>query len=146
MLSVSDRLLQLFAWRPRRGTSADRALAVIRDRFSPCPACGGSLQGHAIAKLASAFVGDDSPRDQELRSLISNHEWERASEYQDWNSERTMREYHLIRCAPKWQIVLTRTLSTPEMWAEHRLETTEVLHDLDHQTILGVIGDRWLTL
>jgi len=146
MLSVSDRLLQLLAWRPRRTPLADRALAVVRDRFSPCSACRGSLHRHLLAKLASVFVGDGSAREQELEGLVSTQQWERASEYQDWSSDRAVRKYHLIRCPQKSQIVLIRVLSTPEMWTDDRVDTKEVLNQRDYEAILGIIGDKWLTL
>lgn len=87
MPNVSDRLLRLFAWRPKRAPLADRALAVVRERFSPCPICGGSLHGYAFIKLASSLVNDSTRRDQELERLISTRQWKRASECQDWSSD-----------------------------------------------------------
>ena len=112
MLSVSHRLLKLFAWRPKRVSSADRALAVVRSRFSPCSACGGDLDGHAFVKLASVFVGDGTGRDQELEHLVSTHHWARATEYKDWSSDRIVREYYLLRCPQDSQIVLKTALYT----------------------------------
>lgn len=146
MLSVSDRFLQLFGWRPKRAPLADRALAIVRNRFSPCSICGGSLQGHAFAKLASAFVDDTTGRDQELQQLISTRQWKQASEYQDWGSDRSVREYHLIRCPQSSQVSLTRLLSTSEMWSDDQVEASEVLDQKDVEMILSLVGDRWVAL
>lgn len=146
MLNVSDRLLQLFAWRPKRAPLADRALAIVRDRFSPCSICGDSLHGHAFVKLASAFVDDSTGRDQDLKHLVSTRQWKQASEYQDWSSDRAVREYHLIRCPRSSQVALTGLLSTPEMWADDRVGASETLDQEDVKTILSVVGDRWVNL
>jgi hypothetical protein len=145
MLSVSDRLLRIFAWRPKRAPLADRALAVLRDRFSPCSICGASLQGHAFVKFASALVNDSAGRDQELERLISTRQWKQAFEYQDWISDRSVREYYLIRCPHSSQIALTKVLSTPEMWTDDQVQASETLGQEDSQRILEVVGDRWVT-
>ncbi len=146
MYSVTDRLLQLLAWRPNRPPLADRALAVMRDRFGPCPVCGEALQGHAVVKLASVFVNGETDRELELERLVSLRQWEQATAYQDWDSDRRAREYHLIRCPKKAGIALMRLLTTPEMWADDVVEASEVLREQDHGTVLRVAGDKWLAL
>lgn len=145
-LTVSDRLLRFFAWPTKRAPLADRAMAVVRDRFSPCPICGDSLHNHAFVKLASAFVNDGVDRDQELDRLISTRQWKRASEYQDWSSDRSVREYYLIRCPQSSQIALTRVISTPEIWTDDQVETSKTLDQKDLEPILGVVGDKWVAL
>jgi hypothetical protein len=146
MLRMLDRLLQIFAWRQKRAPLADRALAIIRDRFSPCSICGGSLCDHAFVKLGSAFVNDGTGRDQELDNLISTRQWKRASVYQDWSSDRCVREYYLIRCPQNSQIALTRLYSTPEMWTDDQVGARETLDKGDYETIVGIVGERWVIL
>jgi hypothetical protein len=97
-------------------------------------------------KLASSFVNDSTGRDQELERMISTRQWKRASEYQDWSSDRSVREYYLIRCPQNSQTALTRVLSTPELWTDDQVKTSEIVDQGDAEAILSVVGDRWVTL
>ncbi len=146
MINLLNRLLKLFAWRQKQVPLADRALAIIRDRFSPCSICGCNLEGHAFVKLASSLTDDSTQQNQELEHLISTRQWKLVSGYQDWRSDGCVWEYYLLRCPQKSQIALIRLLSTPEMWTDDQVGTGEALDQRDYETILSVVGERWVTL
>ena len=145
-ISLLERFLRLFAWRPKVAPLADRVRDVVRDQFSPCPVCGGCVSGHSFVKLASAIVNDDAGTDQLLERLILNHQWKQASECQDWNSDSSMREYFLLRCPQGSQIALIRLLSTPEMWTDDQIGPSQTLAPHESEAVLEVAGDKWISL
>ena len=146
MLDLVDRFLRLFAPHTERAPLAERALAIVRNRFSPCTICGENLEGHSFTKLASAIAGNGVQKDLELAGLITARDWKGASKYQDWNSDLSVREYYLVLCPKNSQIALIRMLSTPEIWTDDQVEASEILNQSDYETIMGIIGDRWITL
>lgn len=144
--ALSGRLLRLLSWRRKTAPLDNRVHDVLRDRFSPCPICGSCVAGHAFVKIASATVNKDDGRNQSLERLISTHQWRQASEYQDWSSNCSVREYYILRCPHGSQMALIRLLSTPDLWTDDQIGPNQNLAPDEFEAVLAIVGDKWTSL
>ena len=117
--------------------------AGMRLTFVRCPTCGGDFTGHHIWLLASAILNCEHSRSHELDRLIQAHEWEAATQIQEWKGTKDERMYYIIRCPHTPNLTMMVLISVFEMWDDDYFEYHEQLDDESTETISRLANDHW---
>src|SRR5438034_10754719 len=113
---------------PLRKPGPQEQRSIVRTLFHTCPACGKDLAGHAFWRLASVILDSANRRlGQELGKLISERQFGRAAQFQEWKGNENEREYYVVHCPNQRPISLVTVVSKTDLWSDDYVESTEVL-------------------
>ncbi len=144
--TIKSRLASLLRPASRAFNTDQELAAAIRSLFGQCPACAGSLDGHAHWRLAAALVDGETGDAARLATLIRSGRWEDAAKEARWAHDKDVREYHAIRCPRTGRTGLVAAVFTHEFWSKDYVESARVLAEEDAGRVQQLAKAQWRPL
>lgn len=118
-------------------------IAATRTTIGKCNICGETLDNHEYWNLASE-IGVPGTSKTYLGDLVDHHEWSKASAVHEWQHDKDITEYLLLRCPKKGKIALLKLLCTPGLYSPDLVQGGDILGAEDCSAISILVGNEWV--